>query len=297
MASTRPIFPPTRERNTIPEPGPEGVIKDSFTLPTLLVFGGLAQAAVSLVLPSRYALVPLAFLLGRAVILTARDLASPAAVASRKGTVPGRVSAHLPNVSYDPQRSEKASPFSPTPADKGVVVLHLGARYNHPLGMLGPGAQEFTQQFLACSQEVVDHAKEYGCISSTMWRGDEASSNNTVLAIFYFRDMEGLDRFSHGPLHKKAWNWYNSQFVKKWGYSHIGIYHEAFWAPAGAYESIYVNMPRVLMGAGDASIKNEATGEEEWVRTVVDASTPVWRTQHSRLGKRIKQIEEAAAGI
>jgi hypothetical protein len=252
---------------------------------------------VTLVLPSRYALLPLAFLLGRTVILTARDLASPAA--SHKGTVPGRTSAHLPYDSYGPQPdgSEKASPFGPTPTERGVVVLHLGARYKHPLGMLGPGAQEFTKYFLDCQKEVLDHAKQYGCISSTMWRGDEASSNNTILAVFYFRDMEGLDRFSHGPLHKKAWNWYNSQFVKKWGYSHIGIYHEAFWAPPGAYETVYINMPPSLMGAGDASIKNETTGEEEWVRTLVDASTPVWRTQHSRLGKRIKQIEETSVNI
>ena len=33
---------------------------------------------------------------------------------------------------------------------------------------------------------------------------------NSVLAVYYFRDLEGLDRFAADPLHKKAWNWYDA---------------------------------------------------------------------------------------
>lgn len=231
------------------------------------------------------------FLFGRAVVVTARELAFPAEYASKRGIIPGRTAAHIPYTSYDPQGSEKTSPFSSTPAEKGVVVLHLGARYNHPLGVRSPGGKAFTDQFLACHKDLLEQAKVYGCLGGTTWRADEASSNNTIMGIYYFRDMEGLNRFAHDPLHRQAWNWYNGQFVKKWGYSHIGIFHEAFWAPAGAYETIYINMPPVLMAGGNASVKNEATGKDEWVRTVVDGSTPAWRNQYSRMGKEGKEVE------
>jgi hypothetical protein len=262
-------------------------------LPTLLVLGGLGQAVVSLVLPSRYALLPVLFLLLRAVILTVRDIRSPAAYAARRNIISERFSAQLPKDSYDPVRPDKAALFGNTPAEKGVVAFHLGARFNHPLGALGPGSKEFGQQFQACHQDLLRRAKEYGCLSGTSYRSDDAASHNTIMTVYYFRDLDGLNRFAHDPIHREAWDWYNKVFVKEWGYSHIGIFHEAFCAPAGAYETIYVNMPPLLMASGSASIRNEATGEDEWVRTVVDATTPAFRTQHSRMGREVKRQAEA----
>ncbi len=268
-------------------------MKDSFALPTLLVIGGLGQSLVSLILPARYALLPLIFLVLRAVVLTARDLASPAHYASKQGVIPGRTSAQLPNASYDPLRSEKASPFGSTPADKGIVVFNLGARFNHPLGLLGPGNKEFGDQFLACHKDLLRRAKQFGCLGGNTFRGDETASNNTILTVYYFRDLDGLNRFARDSVHQQAWDWYNKVFVKKWGYSYVGIFHEAFCVPAGAYETIYINMQPVLMGAGNADVQNEATGGDEWVRTVVDASSALWRSQHSRMGREVKrQVEE-----
>lgn len=76
------------------------------------------------------------------------------------------------------------------------------------------------------------------------------------------------------------------------GYSHVGIFHEAFCAPAGAYETVYINMQPSLMAAGSADIKNEPTGTDEWVRTMVDASSATWRSQHSRMGREVKRPAE-----
>jgi len=267
----------------------QGLFKESFALPTLLVLGALGQGLLSLVLPPRYALLPTVLLLLRAVVLTARELAAPAQYAAKLGVVPGSVSAQLPRASYDPLRPEKASPFGSTPAEKGVVVFHLGARFNHPLGPLAPGGKEFGEQFMACHRELLKRAKEYGCLSGTAFRGDDAASNNTLLTVYYFRDMDGLTRFARDPVHRQAWDWFRDVFTKKWGYSHFGIFHEAFAAPAGAFETIYLNMPPVLMGTGSADIKNEATGDDEWVRTLVDASGPIWRTAHSRMGREVKR--------
>lgn len=268
------------------------MIKDGFTLSTLLVLGGLAQTILSMVLPSHYALLPLLFLLLRAIVVTVLNSSSPGKYVADFGLIPGRTSAQLPKPSFDPLKPSSASPFGSVPAEESIVVFHLGARVTHPLGLLAPGGKEFGDQFIACNKELLKRAKEFGCLGGTTWRGNEADSNNTILNIYYFRDMEGLNRFAHDPVHRQAWDWYNKDFVKKMGFSHIGIFHEAFYAPSGNYETIYINMPPVLMGAGSAKVRNEASGEDEWVRTLVDAEGPVWRTQYSRMGRQVKKQEE-----
>ncbi|KAK4236799.1 hypothetical protein C8A03DRAFT_16592 [Achaetomium macrosporum] len=291
-ASFRPIFPPTVQRR-------HALIKDGFALPTLLALGGFGQAIASCILPARYALLPLAFLLLRAVVVTALEIASPAQYASKLGVVRGRFSAQLPNGSYDPAGADgkTPSPFGSTPAEKGVVVFHLGARINHPLGPLSPAAKEFGDYVQAANKELLERARDFGCLGVSSWRSAEADSHSTRLTVYYFRDMDGLNRFAHDKVHRQAWDWYDKVFVKKWGYSHIGIFHEAFYSAPGAYESIYENMPPVLMSAGNMSVKNEATGQDEWVGTVVDASqesSPVWRSQYSRMNREVKrQMEDA----
>jgi hypothetical protein len=119
------------------------------------VFGGLAQSILSLILPTRYALLPLAFLVLRAVVLTIRDITSPARYASERGVIPGRSSAQLPNASYDSLRPDRMSPFGSAPAEQGVVVFHIGARFNHPLGALSPGGKAVGDQFIACNEDLL----------------------------------------------------------------------------------------------------------------------------------------------
>lgn len=268
------------------------LVKDSFTLTTLLALGGLAQALLSLVLPPRYALLPLGFLTLRAVVRTALGLASPARYASSLRVVPGRVVSQLPTPSYNSLAAETASPFGSVPASQaGVVVFHIGARYNHPLGPLCPGGKEVAEHFLACAGDALRRADEFGCLGQTNWRGEETASNNTVLAVLYFRDLDGLNRFAGDAVHVRAMKWYN-EFVLKQGYSHIGIYHETFCAPPGGYETIYDNMPPTLLGAASARVRNEATGEDEWAGTLVDGRHPALRTQLSRMGRQVTREAE-----
>ncbi|KAK3291085.1 uncharacterized protein B0H64DRAFT_478411 [Chaetomium fimeti] len=283
-ASFKGIFAPTGKRSWEKASGLANFLKDSFSLPTLLVLAGFVQGVLSLILPSRYALLPTVFVLLRAVVCAIRDVTSLERFVAERGVIKGRTSAQLPNASYDPVLAEKASPFGSAPAEKSIVVLHLGARFNHPLGGLAPGSKEVTEKFMACHKEVLTRAKEFGCLGGTSYRGDETASNNTVMTVYYFRDLDGLNSFAHDRVHREAWDWYKKECLKK-GYSHIGIFHEAFCAPAGAYETIYVNMQPTLLGAGSADVKNEATGTDDWVRTVVDASSSVWRSQHSRMGR------------
>ncbi len=106
--------------------------------------------------------------------------------------------------------------------------------------------------------------------------------------------MEGLNRFAHDKVHRKAWEWYYGEFVGKLGFSHLGIYHEAFEARAGKWEVIGQNMPSTLLTAASAPVENAESGKREWVSTIVDASATYsgMKTQWSKLGRTLKGKEE-----
>lgn len=57
--------------------------------------------------------------------------------------------------------------------------------------------------------------------------------------------MAGLHRFAHAPAHRAGWDWWN-RTVKEHPY--LSIMHEVYEAPAGAWESIYVNYKPIGLG-------------------------------------------------
>ena len=65
------------------------------------------------------------------------------------------------------------------------------------------------------------------------------------MTVYYFRSMAGLHKFAHAPAHRAGWNWWN-RTVKE--HPHISIMHEVYEAPAGAWESIYVNYKPIGLG-------------------------------------------------
>lgn len=75
------------------------------------------------------------------------------------------------------------------------------------------------------------------------WRG--------VTLIQYWRSVEHLERFARDPdlPHRGPW----LRFFRAGGADgDVGIYHETYMVPAGAYETIYTNMPRFgLAAAGE----------------------------------------------
>jgi hypothetical protein len=64
-----------------------------------------------------------------------------------------------------------------------------------------------------------------------------------ITLIQYWRSFEQLERFARGQddPHLPAWRRFN-QLVGTGG--DVGIWHETYRVEAGAYESIYNNMPR-----------------------------------------------------
>ncbi|KAK1066067.1 hypothetical protein LTR12_008066 [Friedmanniomyces endolithicus] len=255
-------------------------IKDAFKLQTLLLFGSAIQIALSATLPPRVALLPAALLALYALLTTAAQASYPITNTYMDGILPGRTSAQLP--------SPSTGHYGSAPAAQSIVVFHFGVRFNHPLGLLAPGVKTTIDHFVACNKSIEDRADAYGMLGLSPWRAAERGSNNTLMMMYYFRDVEGLNKFAHDDVHRKAWD-----FLAKAGYKHIGFFHEAFCVPPKAYESIYGNFPPFLMGAASVKCVDEGTGEKTWVRPVVSADTASLRSQFGRMGRAFNETLNA----
>jgi hypothetical protein len=291
----QPVFKPTQQRTRhgfdfitvriVPFPVSEisiankeiqSIVKDSFKVSTFMLFGAIAQIILFVVLPTRWAIVPTAILALNAVLTTIFQLLRPASSAYMSHVIPDVVSAQLP--------SSATGRFGPKPAAEQVVVFHIGAQYNHPLGPLAPGASDVNKRFAKMAVDISKRANEYGMLGLSGWRGGERGSNNTGMTVIYFRNIEGLNKFAQDPMHREAWEWWN-RF--KDDYPHIGIFHETFVALPGAWETIYHHIRPVLMGATSMKCKTEEG--EAWVNSLVNAENTTLRGQYGRMGRRNQQ--------
>ena len=71
------------------------------------------------------------------------------------------------------------------------------------------------------------------------------------IVVQYWRSAEHLEAFARdaGNPHLAAWRRFNRQIGAN---GDVGIWHETYVVPAGSYEAVYVNMPRVgLAAAGE----------------------------------------------
>ncbi|OHW95877.1 hypothetical protein CSPAE12_05453 [Colletotrichum incanum] len=247
-------------------------IKDSFSLITLFTIGAVTQVALFLVFPPKYAIAPFSAWALISVISTLFELRS--GKTHPKGIVPGQVTAQM----VDPLSGE----IPAIPASQPLVVFHLGVRFNHTLGLISPGASAVIKHFDAMNADLRRRADEYGLYHFSTWKGSESNRNNTLLMIYYFRSVDSLNRFAHDTLHWNTWKWFNT--IKE-DHKHIGIFHETFVTGAQQYETIYENMPPVLLGAASVASTNKITKEQTWVNTLVNADVKPLRTQLRRMGK------------
>jgi hypothetical protein len=68
-------------------------------------------------------------------------------------------------------------------------------------------------------------------------------SGKTITFVQYWRSFEQLESFARDPQqsHFPAWKRFNQRVGKA---DSVGVYHETFKVAAGAYECMYVNMPK-----------------------------------------------------
>ena len=71
------------------------------------------------------------------------------------------------------------------------------------------------------------------------------AGGNALVTISYWKDIEHLHAFAQGPTHRLGWDWWAAQNKK---YPHIGIMHETYAVPKGAWENVYQNCQPFGMG-------------------------------------------------
>lgn len=242
-----------------------------FKVPAAVLFAAVAQYGFSRYLPAKWSVVPL----GVAAIVTALASLSESLFPSSNVYEPhvvrgGNLSAQFP---------EEDGSFSNKPASRSVVVFHVGAQVNHPMGFKAPGAAKVGRNFMMLMQELMKNRDEHGVLGIDKWDGSESTNPNNTLSVMYFKDLESLHKFAHGPLHRKAWDEFDAKT-----YPHIGIYHETFEVPMGAFETIYLNCRPTLLGAASVPVDGKE-GSKQYANTLVSARNSTLKDFYSRLGR------------
>lgn len=113
------------------------------------------------------------------------------------------------------------------------VVFLIGARLNRLRDL--PRMIRIGRQ-MGEMQRVLTESPELGCLHIENWNG------RTSISVQYWRSFEHLEQFARSPdlPHLEPWREFN-RLVRDSG--SIGIWHETYLVPAGAFEAIYGNMP------------------------------------------------------
>ncbi|KIH95286.1 hypothetical protein SPBR_03972 [Sporothrix brasiliensis 5110] len=304
----RSVVAPTTVRPTQwTQIAPAHIIKDAFRLHTLLAIGAGLQLAVSAAVPMPYCVIPAAALLVLAAAATLVQILLPTWHGMRAGVLPGRTTAHMPTAH---------GRYAPTAPPQGVVVFHFGARFNHPLGVLAPGAQAMTRHFRATLAALERERTAYGLLGGDLFRGGAAArtSHDTLFLVLYFRDVQGLQRFAASAVHREALAWLTgrtttvtakvagdgsrgSRGSSSGRYAHLSAFHETFVVPPGHYESLYINTAPILLGnthtekageAGEAGDGEDSQGADKvWLSSLVDADDERLRSMTARLKRSL----------
>ncbi|GAB1199717.1 hypothetical protein APSETT444_009074 [Aspergillus pseudonomiae] len=259
-------------------------VRDNLTLSTWLLLGGLLQGLAVMVFGT-YALIPTMLIL---LYRTTDHLLMAANITRNRymdGVIQTKFSAQAPNTD---------GTFGKELASESIVVFHLGARSNHPLGLLAPGFPEINRQVIAMNREMNSNPVKYGLLGSSAWIKQDDSAGNDVMSIYYLRDYDALHRFAHGSLHVEGMRWW-TEIVKD--HPHIAIYHETYIVPKGKWENIYINSKPTGLGDAWFPVAEEGKGEDSvsrFVRPIVDARHPALRSASRRLAMRQLEGREEA---
>ncbi|KAJ5784700.1 uncharacterized protein N7503_009912 [Penicillium pulvis] len=205
-------------------------MRDQLSISSWLLLGAVAQGLAVLALPAFYAILPAMVILSYRVTDTFLMTMGLKRNRFMDNVIMGKFTGQIPN-------SEGV--YSSKPADENVVSFQLITRSNHPLGILAPGAREIATLAQNMYAQLAKERETYGFLGSkTMMGADERSAGNHIITMMYFRNLEGVHRFAHGPIHTDTWNWWNSK-GKKYGY--LTIAHELYSSPKNQWENIYIN--------------------------------------------------------
>ncbi|KAK5000359.1 hypothetical protein LTR66_000777 [Elasticomyces elasticus] len=263
--------------------GQANLIRDNFTLTTWMLLGAGAQSLLFL-LAGRVALLPAVAVLVWQVLDTYLMATGVKHNTYMDGIIPGKFSAQFPDESGN---------YGNKPANSEVVVFLLGARINHPMKLLAPGARKLGDYFVGMAKNLEENAEQFGFLGMSSWisNGDR-STNNELMQVCYFRSVAGLHAFAHSPVHREGWTWFREIVAT---HPHISIFHETYAVPEGHWESIYANSHVNGIAATMFKTVGGESGEERWQSPIVDASRGLLKTSAGRMN-RSKALEHEGYG-
>ncbi|KAF2098409.1 hypothetical protein NA57DRAFT_77201 [Rhizodiscina lignyota] len=189
------------------------------------------------------------------------------------------------NTKFAAQFPDQTGAWGNKAAHNGICVILLGARSNHPLGMLAPNFKEVSDRFDGMMYELEKNksADDYGFLGATRYISmNERKTNNDIMTMMWFRNADGLRRFAHSPIHIDAWNWWN-KIVKK--HPFLTIWHEVYDVPPGHWEAIYANAEPIGIAATTSKVYSPESKEAQYMQSVVDARHSVLRTSFGRMDR------------
>jgi hypothetical protein len=134
--------------------------------------------------------------------------------------------------------------------DGDFVVFLIGMRLNKPwkVHKWWPVAAAMSRMISELQRQ-----PELGLLHAEAW------FSRTIIMVQYWRSMDQLMAYatSKQASHLPAWKAFNQSIGTD---GTVGIWHETFEVKAGAYESVYVNMP--AFGLGRAGTLEAATGRK-----------------------------------
>ncbi|MFE3325556.1 DUF4188 domain-containing protein [Streptomyces sp. NPDC059176] len=127
-------------------------------------------------------------------------------------------------------------------SQEGVTVFLIGMRINSFRAV-----RSWWPTFAAMPRMLKELSKEAdsGLLGyRLLWGGPRV-----VYTVQYWESPEKLlaYAFAQGKEHRPAWAAFNRRMRE--GRDKVGFWHETYVVPAGAHESIYVNMPEFGLGA------------------------------------------------
>jgi len=121
--------------------------------------------------------------------------------------------------------------------DGEFVVFLIGMRVNR-----WSAVRHWLPAFLAMPRMLAELAKDPD--SGLLGTRTTLSSDGPLL-VQYWRSVDQLNAYAAdaASAHRPAWRAFNARARRSGGT--VGVWHETYVVPAGSYETIYVDMPRV----------------------------------------------------
>ncbi|TAQ85125.1 hypothetical protein B7494_g6542 [Chlorociboria aeruginascens] len=212
-------------------------IQANFSLSTILLIGATLQTILILILPARYALTPAVFLLIARTLDTALITYGFKPNPYLKNMLPKKTTAQV---------MSKDGTYA-GPGKEKIAVLLLGAKSNHPLGVFAPDYNIVGDYLQKMTDELEsDPTQDTGFLGQTGFIHQDANGANELLFLSYWRTLEDVHRYAHGPTHLEAWKWWEKTLKK---HDYIGFMHEVYEADRGSWETVYINFQPTDLGA------------------------------------------------